>query len=542
MDAIETPRASTDAEGSHFDVIVVGAGFGGLCALHKLREMGFSVRVIEAGSGVGGTWFWNRYPGARCDNESLEYSYSFSNELQREWRWTERYAAQPEILSYLEHVASRFDLYRSIQLQTRVTSAIYQRESRMWRVETNRGQVITARFCILATGNLSVSKLPDWPGLDTFEGEVFRTATWPPGGVNFEGKRVGVVGTGSSGIQVIPQIAKQAKELVVFQRTPNFAVPANNWSHPKEVAPIGEREYAAAREHARRSPLGFFSPLPTQSALEVDSDERGARFESLWQRGGTIFLLSYNDLLFNQISNDTAAEFVRRKIRCVVTNPQIAEKLTPRGYPIGAKRLCLEINYYNTFNRDNVELVDLLNEPVVSVGKNGVTTNRNTYALDSLVFATGFDAMTGAIKAIDIRGKNGQGLRDEWSNGPRAYLGLMSAGYPNLFLLTGPGSPSVLSNVVVSIEQHVEWISNCLGYLRERSANTIEATSAAEDSWLDHVHHIAQQTLFPKAKSWYYGLTRDGRRVFMPYIGGVGAYREKCDQVARAGYEGFSIS
>lgn len=524
-----------------FDAIIVGAGFGGLYALHKLRGLGLKVRVIEAGADVGGTWFFNRYPGARCDNESVEYSYSFSPELQREWRWTERYASQPEILSYLQHVAERFDLYPHIQFETRVTAAAYDEEAKRWSITTDKGEALTARFCVMATGNLSVAKLPDWPGIETFAGRILHTAEWPEQPVDFTGQKVGVVGTGSSGIQVIPQVARQAAHTVVFQRTPNFIVPANNHSHPEGQPILEEAAYAAAREHARQSPLGFFAQLPTQSAMEVGPEDHRASFETRWQKGGSGFLLAYYDVLFNEAANDVAADFVRSKIRSIIHDPEVAERMVPQGYPIGARRLCFEIGYYDTFNRDDVELVDLNSDPVVAVTPDGVTTAAQHFELDCLVFATGFNAFSGALDRIDIRGHGGRALKEDWADGPRAYLGLMSAGFPNLFLMAGPGSPAPVSNVVIAIEQHVEWIADCVKWMDEHGAVTIEATPEAEADWLGQVEAAAGQTLFPRARSWYQTVTRDGRAVFVPYLGGFGGYRQICAEVAGDGYRGFAI-
>ncbi|MEI9852705.1 MAG: NAD(P)/FAD-dependent oxidoreductase [Sphingomonas sp.] len=531
---------ASEGKTADFDVIVVGAGFGGLYALHKLRSNGLKVRVLERGSGIGGTWFWNRYPGARCDNESVEYSYSFSPELQRDWQWSERNAPQAEILAYLEHVAERFDLMPDIQLDTEVTAATWDADAGLWKVETGI-ESLTARFCVMAAGNLSVAKLPDWPGIHSFEGTILHTAEWPEEPVDFTGRRVAVVGTGSSGIQVIPQIARQAEHLTVFQRTPNFIVPAHNYVHPKGRPVLEEQAYAELRERARTSLLGFFAPLPTRSAMEVTVEEARESFEARWQVGGTPFLLAYYDVLFNPAANAIAADFVRDKIRATVRKPEVAERMVPQGYPIGAKRLCFEIGYYDTFNRDNVALVDLRSEPVSEVTASGVVAGGRLHAVDTLVFATGFEAVTGALARIDIRGRDGRLLREEWADGPRAYLGLMSAGFPNLFLLTGPGSPAALSNVVLSIEQHVEWVADCIAWLDGKDARTIEATPEAQDGWMEHVDAVAQQTLFPTVDSWYQCHARDGRRVFMLYLGGVGPYREKCDAVAAAGYEGFAV-
>lgn len=527
------------------DVVIVGAGFAGLYMLHDLRQQGFDALVIEAGDGIGGTWHWNRYPGARCDIPSMEYCYSFDRDLQSDWRWTERYAAQPEILSYMEHVADRFGLRDGIRLSTRVTAAHWDEASNTWAVTTDKGDSLTARWVVMATGCLSKPRLPDWQGIENFTGEIHHTGDWPTGGVDFTGKRVGVVGTGSSGIQVISTIASEADELIVFQRTPSFFVPANNrpLAEP-EVAAI-QAEYDDLRDKARSSFLGFFE-LPeanASSALEDDEAARAVQYEKCWNAGTTGLLQAYGDLLVNEEANATASEFARAKIAQLVHDPEKARLLTPTGYPIGARRLCSEIGYFETMNRDNVTLVDVRGAPIERVeGKTVVLADGRRFDLDVLVLATGYDAMTGALTAIDIRGEHGKSLKEDWVDGPRAYLGLMVAGFPNMFTVTGPGSPSVLSNVILSIEQHVQWIAGCLDALRERGATRIAATPEAEAEWVDHVHEVAQHTLFPKATgTWYHTTARDGRRVFMPYVGGVGPYRDYCNAVADEGYRGFAI-
>lgn len=520
------------------DVLVVGAGFAGLYMLHRLRGAGFDVHAVEAGSGVGGTWYWNRYPGARCDVPSIEYSYSFSPELEQEWRWSERYAAQPEILDYLEHVADRFDLKRDITFDTRVASARWDEAAKLWRVETDTGDRYAVRHLVLATGALSAPKTPDLPGLENFSGAILHTAQWD-GSIALEGKDIALFGTGSSGIQVMPQLAAAARRLTVFQRTPNFAVPASN-------RPLGDEEWVASRQHlleqreaARQGFLGFFDNPRPGAAKADDPAAREQRFEEQWRAGTAGLLLSYEDLVLDEASNAYAADFARRKIAALVEDPDKVRKMTPQGYPLGSRRMCSEIGFYDSMNRSNVALVDVREESVEEVTAGAIRTSVATYPADVIVFATGFDACIGAIKAIDIQGRNGRAIREEWIDGPHAYLGLAVPGFPNLFTITGPGSPSVLSNVVVSIEQHVDWITDCLVHLRDNGLATIEATEQAEAMWMEHVHEVAQQTLFPRANSWYQGRTRDGHQVFMPYVGGCGPYRAKCDQVAAAGYEGF---
>jgi cation diffusion facilitator CzcD-associated flavoprotein CzcO len=526
----------------HVDAVIVGAGFAGLYALHRLRGLRLSARVFEAGSGVGGTWYWNRYPGARCDVESMDYSYSFSDALQQEWRWTERYASQPEILTYINHVADRFDLRRDVQLETRVTSAVFDEATNRWTVETDRGDRVSAQFCIMATGCLSDAQVPEITGRTTFEGRWYHTGKWPHEGVDFTGQRVGVIGTGSSAIQSIPNIAGQAARLFVFQRTPNYSVPARNAPLDPHYEWRVKADYADFRRQARESRVGFVVERAEESALAVSPEQRQREYDKRWGRGGLGFSATFADLLTSQDSNDTAAEFFRAKIREIVRDPSIADALTPQGYPLGTKRLCVDTDYYATFNRDNVTLVDLRRTPIEAITPRGVRTRDAEYAVDSLVFATGFDAMTGALLKIDIRGRGGLTLRAKWADGPRTYLGLAVAGFPNLFAITGPGSPSVLSNMIVSIEQHVDWIADCIVYLRERDVRAIEASTEAEDEWVAHVNAVGHATLYPRANSWYMGANVPGKpRIFMPYVGGVGVYRQKCDDVAAKGYAGFTL-
>ena len=530
------------AERREVDAVVVGAGFAGLYMLHRLRGLGLSTRVFEAGDGIGGTWYWNRYPGARCDVESMDYSYSFSDELQQEWTWSERYASQPEILKYIGHVADRFDLRRDIQLSTRVTSATFDETTNRWEVRTDRGDHVSARYCIMATGCLSTAQVPKFKGLERFEGRWYHTGHWPHEGVDFTGQRVGVIGTGSSAIQSIPIIARQAAHLVVFQRTPNYSVPAHNAPLDRDFERRVKADYAEFRRQARESRVGFVMERNDASALAVPPEERERAYEAHWGRGGLGFSATFADLLTSAAANETAAEFFRAKIRALVRDPAVADTLCPRDYPLGTKRLCVDTDYYATFNRDNVTLVDLRKTPIEAIRPHGVRTTAAEYELDSLVFAIGFDAMTGALLGIDIRGRAGQSLRDKWAAGPRTYLGLTIAGFPNLFATTGPGSPSVLSNMIVSIEQHVDWIADCIIYMRERAHATLDATVDAENAWVAHVNEVGHQTLYPRANSWYMGANVPGKpRIFMPYIGGVGTYRQICDDVAAKGYAGFTL-
>ena len=526
------------------DVVVVGAGFGGLYALHRLRGLGLSVQVYEAGSGVGGTWFWNRYPGARCDVESLEYSYSFSPELEQEWDWSERYAPQPEILRYINHVADRFDLRRDIQFDTRVTAAAFDEAVGRWRVTTDQGDDVSARFCVMATGCLSAATTPDIPGLHSFGGDWYHTGQWPHEGVDFSGKRVGIVGTGSSGIQSIPVIARQASHLVVFQRTPNFSLPARNEPLAPDTQAQVKAGYGTLRDAARASFSAIAVSAPTELALEVEPDERQLRYEAAWTRGGLMSMTTtFRDLILDKAANDTAAEFIRSKIRDIVEDPDVARVLTPTDHPFATKRPCLDTGYFETFNRDNVTLVDLRRTPITEIVPTGIRTTGGVHELDCIVFATGFDAMTGPLLRVDIRGRGDRPLSDKWSAGPRTYLGIATAGFPNLFILTGPGSPSVLSNMVIAIEQHVDWIADCLSYLGAHGLDAIEATVEAEDAWVDHVNQLANATLFPRANSWYMGANVPGKpRVFLPYVGGFPQYRSTCDDVAAEGYRGFKLT
>jgi len=527
-----------------YDAVIVGAGFSGLYMLHRLRAQGLTARVYEAGTGVGGTWYWNRYPGARVDIESQEYSYSFSPELDAEWQWSERYATQPELLRYLNHVADRFDLRRDIQLETRVETARFDEASNRWTVTTDRGETITGRYCVMATGCLSVTNEPQFPGVDSFKGPSWHTGRWPRDGVDFTGQRVGVIGTGSSAIQSIPLIADQAAQVTVFQRTPNFSVPAHNGPVDPAVAKDWAENRAQRRAEAREAGFGIRMVDGQEAfAKEATPEERRAAYEARWAIGGFALLGAYGDLITDLEANATAVEFVADKIRSIVKDPATAEKLVPKTFPIGSKRLCVDTGYYDSFNRDNVSLVDLREEPIEAIVPNGIQTAHATYEVDAIVYAIGYDAMTGALGKIDIRGRGGATLKDRWAGGPGTYLGLMVAGFPNLFIVTGPGSPSVLCNMAVAIEQHVEWISDCIGYLSGRQLGAIEAMQAAQDEWVAHVNEVADTTVYPLANSWYIGANIPGKpRVFMPYIGGFPVYRDKCNAVAANGYEGFTVS
>ncbi len=528
---------------TRIDAVIVGAGVAGMYMLHRMRGLGIRAVVLEQGADVGGTWYWNRYPGARCDVESMQYSFSFLPELQQEWRWSERFASQPEILRYAGHVADRLNLRQDIRFGTRVTRAAYDEAAGLWAVETDGGDRYLARYCVMATGCLSTARLPEIEGLRSFAGATYHTGHWPHGGVDFSGKRVAVIGTGSSAIQAIPVIARQAAHVTVFQRTPNFSIPSRNAPMDDDYESWWKSDYEAHRAKARMMRTGILYGLNDKSALEVSPEEREAEYEARWARGGTAFMGAFSDLITNREANETASEFVRRKIRDIVKDPKVAELLAPKGYPIGTKRICVDTEYFETFNRPNVTLVDVRTAPIEAITPRGVRAGAAEYDCDALVFATGFDAMTGALTRIDIRGRDELSLAEKWADGPRTYLGLMTAGFPNLFMITGPGSPSVLSNMIVSIEQHVDWLSDCLAHLRSRGLTTIEATPEAEEAWVAHVNEVADRTLYPQAASWYMGANVPGKpRVFMPYIGGVGTYREKCAEIAAKGYEGFRLS
>lgn len=535
---------STCQRSTDFDVVVVGAGISGLYMLHRLRDqLGLSVRGYEAGGDVGGTWYWNRYPGARCDVESAYYSYSFSAELENEWEWSRRYPEQPEILRYLNHVADRFQLRRDFRFDTRVDAVSYLDNTHRWRIRTNQAEEVTARFLVSAVGCLSTPNIPHFPGIGSFTGDQLHTGEWPHEGIDLSGKRVGVVGTGSSGIQVIPRIAEDVDELIVFQRTPNFTIPAGD--APLDGAELRDikSDYPNIRQRARNSFGGMDFTPATESALEVTEARRQGVYQNSWERGGFHFLFStFNDLLTDGAANDTAAEFIRHKIRKIVRDPEVAEKLCPTDHPYGTKRPPVDTEYYETFNRENVALVDVRRSPIQEITATGIETEDAKYTLDSIVFATGFDAMTGALLDMDIRGKGGRKLPRVWQDGARSYLGLQIAGFPNLFTITGPGSPSVLSNMMVSIEQHVEWIADCIEYLRECDLTRIEARADAESAWMEHVEEVADATLYPLADSWYMGANIDGKkRAFLPYAGGVGTYREICADVAAREYAGFEL-
>jgi len=525
-----------------FDVVIVGAGFAGMYMLHKLRQLGLTCRVFEKGGGVGGTWYWNRYPGARCDVESMQYSYQFSEELQQEWEWTEKYSPQPEILKYANHVADRFDLRSDIKFNTQVVSATFDEESLTWRIQTSDKERVQSTFCIMATGCLSSPNTPDFVGLNDFLGDTYHTGKWPHTGVDMTGRRVGVIGTGSSAIQSIPQLALEASQLFVFQRTANYTIPARNAPlKPEEVQAV-KADYAGMRARAKTKPAALDVVLPTRSATETEPGERAKEYEERWSNGGVTFLAAFKDILLDAEANNTAASFVREKIREIVKNPKTAELLSPTNI-IGCKRICVDTDYWATFNQNHVELIDVNKTPIKHISPNGIVTSEKEFGIDALVLATGFDAMTGALLKIDIQGRKGIRLRDKWAEGPKSYLGLSIADFPNLFTITGPGSPSVLTNMLPSIEQHVDWISGCIEFMTKKGIRCIEAEKDAEEEWVRHVNEVADLSLRSTCSSWYVGANIEGKaRVFMPYIGGFPKYVEKCTEVVNKNYEGYSFA
>ena len=528
--------------GAVFDAVVVGAGFAGMYMLHRLRGLGFSARVYEAGGGVGGTWYWNRYPGARCDVESMQYSFSFSEELDQQWDWSEKYAPQPEILSYANHVADRFDLRQHIRFDTRVTAATYDETAKSWRIETDRGDNVTAKFCIMAVGCLSAANRPPFRGREEFRGPIYHTGEWPHEGVDFTGLRVGVIGTGSSAIQSIPIIAQQASALTVFQRTATYSVPAWNEKLTPEYRKTIKADYPALRAKARARPTGFYFPFNIKPALEATPEERERQYQEAWERGGLPFLGAYGDLLFEKAANDTIAEFARRKIRELVKDPTTAELLCPDNV-FGCKRLCVDTGYFETYNLPHVKLVDVSKTPIERFTAQGIEVAGVEYPLDAIVCATGFAAMTGSYDRMRIAGRDGVTLAEKWRAGPRAYLGVASTGFPNLFTITGPGSPSVLASMIQAIEQHVDWMVDCMAHMRDIGAETVEPIQHYEDEWIEHVNEVSKVSLRSTCSSWYVGANIPGRpRVFMPYIGGFPVYVQKCNEVMTNGFEGFIVA
>jgi cyclohexanone monooxygenase len=532
----------------NFDAVVIGAGFSGMHMLKSLRDkLGLMVRVYEAGETVGGTWYWNRYPGARCDSDSYIYCFTWDKQLLQEWEWSERYPEQPEILRYLEHVAKRHDLKRDVQFNTRVTGAEFDESTNLWRVHTDKDEDVTARYLIAGVGTLSTTNMPPFKDLETFKGKWYHTSRFPHAGVDFTGKRVAVVGTGATAVQAIPEIAQQAKQLTVFQRTANYCVPARNGKVDPELVKARKADYDAVVKRVRESPFGQERYAIPKSVLETTPEEREREFDRMWDAGGFDFwIANYQDMLVDQEANEICADYIRRKIRKTVKDPSVAERLMPKGHAYGTKRQPLDTNYYETFNKDSVLLVDASTDgPIEEITENGIRAGGKDYEFDIIVFATGFDAMTGLLKALNLKGRGGRTLDQEWADGPHTYLGISVAGFPNLFTITGPQSPSVLSNMPVSIEQHVEWITDCIDAMRGTGKTTIEATPRAQDEWVAHVNETIAGTLMTSANSWYMGANIAGKpRAFLPYLDpeGVGGYRKRCDEIAAKGYEGFALA
>ena len=544
--AISNGSGRNVADAAEFDAVIIGAGFSGMYQLHTLRDrLGLSVQVLEAGEGVGGTWYWNRYPGARCDSESHSYCFSFSQELLNDWEWSERYPEQPEIIRYLNFVAERLDLKRDIKFKTRVVAAEYDEARNRWDVTTEAGDRFISKYVITAVGCLSTTNVPAFAGLDTFEGDWYHTGLWPHEGVDFRGKHVIQIGTGSTGIQAAPVIAQTAGHLTVMQRTPQFSVPARNVPLTEEFRLWVKAHYPEIHKVMRSTTNGHSFRIMERNAFDVDADERTALYEAAWEKGGLQFRATFNDMLTSKASNDTAAEFIKHKIRQIVKDPVTAEKLADIDHPYAAKRPPIDTNYFETFNRDNVSLVDVRADPIEAITPTGIRLRSGVeHPADIIVFATGFDAMTGSLLRMGIRGRDGLTLAKAWKAGPRNYLGLQVEGFPNLFTITGPGSPSVLCNMPVAIEQHVEWITDCIEHMRTHELERIEARSEASDGWVQQVNEAAAATLLPEAhSSWYLGANVPGKpRVFMPYAGGMARYRAICNEVAARDYEGFELS
>ena len=524
------------------DALIIGMGFGGMCMLHTAREAGLNVHAIEAGDNVGGTWYWNRYPGARCDVMSIDYSYSFLEEIQQEWSWSEKFAAQPEILSYANFVADKLDLRRDTSFETRATSVVYDDARRLWLIETDRGQSYEATYCIMATGPLSIPKGLDMPGRDDFRGEIYLTGRWPRNPVDFAGKRVGIIGTGSTGIQAVPVVAEQAAHLTVFQRTPSFTIPMRNKALSPDYMAQVKAHYPRLRDIARATHTGGVRPVSTRPMFSVTKDEAQKLLEDGWEEGGQAIFGLFSDLLYDQETNDVVAKFVRKKIAEVVTDPATAAVLTPHGYPIFSRRPCLDTNYYEAFNRDNVTLVDCINDPIVEITPAGIRTAEQEVPLDIIIAATGYDGLTGAMMAVDIKGREGRSLREKWAGGAHSYLGLMMEGFPNLFMIAGANGPSALANFVILNEQNAAWIMRCITHMRDHGLTAIEPTAIAEDEYMTLLSDIASRSLIPKAKSWYVGANIPGKPRFFPiFAGGFSRYIDMCNGAANKGYAGFTL-
>ena len=538
--SLEPSAIASSGKRRRLDALIVGQGFGGMYMLHRARDMGLNALAIEAGKDVGGTWYWNRYPGARCDVMSIDYSYSFSNEIQQEWTWTEQFAAQPEIFAYAKWVADKLDLRRDIKFETRATSITYNDASQSWEIETEQGDIFEVTYLIMATGPLSIPKGLGIPGAERFQGETYLSGRWPHHPVEFAGKRVGVIGTGSTGIQIVPVVAEQADQLVVFQRTPSFTLPMRNRVLDPEYVTQIKEHYPELRAVARTTITGGVRPISTRPVFSVPVAERERLMEDAWAHSGISFLGLFSDLLVNERANEVVADFVRGKIRETVNDPATAETLTPRGYPIFARRPCLDSNYYETYNRENVTLVDCIKDPILEITEKGVRTGKLEIELDVIIAATGYDGLTGAMMAVDIKGREGRSLRKKWAGGAQSYLGLMIDGFPNLFMIAGANGPSALANFIILNEQNANWICECIGFMRKHGHNAIEPTAEAEAEYMALVTSIASRSLMPKANTWYTGSNIDGKPRFFPmFAGGLNKYLEMCSQVTADGYRGF---
>jgi cation diffusion facilitator CzcD-associated flavoprotein CzcO len=522
------------------DAVIIGAGFAGLFMLHELRERGYSTKVFEAGDGIGGTWHWNRYPGARCDIESMQYSYSFSDELQQQWHWSERFAKQPEILCYLNHVADKFDLRKDIQLETRVTSIIYDEDLSQWTIATNRNDRISAKFCILATGCLSIPRDPKMKGLDQFKGNVYSTSNWPKDDISFVNRRVAVIGTGSSGAQCIPIIANEATHLYVFQRTPNFIIPSDNKSFDTEYEEDWKSKYNQRRRQMLETSAGIFSDCDNDSSTVNMTDNE--RFEAAWKKGGFLFFTTFQGRLNDKAISEIISSFIHGKIREIVKDPTVAEALSPHDHLFGTKRPCFVSQYYETFNRDNVTLVDIHNKNIDEITTTGIQIEDKYYEVDDIVLAIGFDAITGSMLNIDIRGRSGKTLQEKWAIRPRALLGMMIVGFPNLFTIAGPGSPIDLTNMIPHIEENVKWIIKCIEHLKIHNIDSIEPTVDAQNAWVDHVDMVANQILCSTGNFQHNDSNiREKSSAFMRYAGGLHNYLKMCEKVAMHGYKQFFV-
>ena len=524
------------------DALIIGAGFAGHRALYKLRGLGKRVVVLEASDGIGGVWYHNAYPGARCDVESFDYSYSFSPELEQEWRWSERYATQPEILRYINHVADRFDLRGDIRLNTRMTNATYDEQTARWTITAEDGRQWSAHFFVMCVGQLSTTKRPAYPGQSLFRGEIIHSGLWPKHEVEFAGKRVAIIGTGSSGMQMTPVIAKQAAHLTVFQRTANYSIPAANAPVTDEEDRQVKANYRARREMAWNSPTGLGFRPNKQSALEASPEEREKVYEAAWNRWGFGFALAYYDILLSKPANNTAAEFIQRKIGSVIEDPVKREKLTPKGHSFAARRPSVDSGYFQAFNRGDVELADLREFPILEFTPEGIRTAEKLHEFDIIIFATGFDAFTGSLLKPEIVGRGGLTLKEKWAAGPITQLGVGVADFPNMLIVVGPGSPSLLSNVMVSIEEQIDWLADLIQAMQVNGQVEFEALPEAERAWVEHVNARAKETLYLTTDSYYNGAEVAGKpRVFMPYSGGVRGYRRFLKQCAEEGYSGFAL-